>query len=88
MSQNLSNKFLLSFLKKRQVVKKEYINDFVKKKLAEPKEDVKVGQRCSVFVKNIIPEKMKVKLIIVDAFDSDYMPRGKKYFIEENYIDE
>ncbi len=38
--------------------------------LAEPKEGVKVGQCASVFIKSIIPDKMKIKLIIIDTFDS------------------
>lgn len=37
--------------------------------LAEPKENIKVGQCASVFIKSIIPEKMKIKLIIIDSFD-------------------
>ncbi|MDE6035185.1 MAG: S1 RNA-binding domain-containing protein [Ruminococcus sp.] len=35
--------------------------------LAEPRDDIKTGQSVSVYVKAIIPEKMKVKLIIVDT---------------------
>ncbi len=38
--------------------------------LAEPKEGVQAGQQAAVFIKSMIPEKMKVKLIIVDAFDA------------------
>ncbi len=36
--------------------------------LAEPKDDVRPGQIASVYIKNIIPERMKMKLVIVDAF--------------------
>jgi len=32
----------------------------------------------------MIPEKMKVKLIIVDVFDSDDRPEPPRYFIPEN----
>jgi len=35
--------------------------------LAEPKEGVAVDRPVAVYIKNIIPEKMKVKLIIIDA---------------------
>ena len=35
--------------------------------LAEPKEGVGVDRTVAVYVKSIIPEKMKVKLIIIDA---------------------
>ena len=36
--------------------------------LAEYREGVAVGQRAAVYIKNIIPEKMKVKLVLVDAY--------------------
>ncbi|MBE6781341.1 MAG: S1 RNA-binding domain-containing protein [Ruminococcaceae bacterium] len=49
--------------------------------LAEPKEGVRVGQTAGVYIKSIIPEKMKVKLIIIDSFDSlDILPF--EYFYE------
>ncbi len=54
--------------------------------LAEPKEGVKVGQTASVYIKSIIPDKMKVKLIIIDNFDSDYT-NPIKYFYEGDHID-
>ena len=55
--------------------------------LAEPKEGVKPGQQASVYIKNIIPEKMKVKLIIIDTFDYEYRPSMPDYFYEGNHID-
>lgn len=55
--------------------------------LAEPKADVSVGQQASVFIKSIIPEKMKVKLIIIDSFDSYYVT-PIKYFTDEEHLDE
>lgn len=55
--------------------------------LAELKENVSVNQHASVFIKAIIPEKMKVKLIIVDTFDNGYLPIGLKYFIESGHMD-
>ncbi len=55
--------------------------------LAEPKEDVYIGQQASVFIKSIIPEKMKVKLIIIDSFDSDYIT-PVEYFFFDTHIDE
>lgn len=53
--------------------------------LAEPFENVKVGQSASVYIKSIIPEKMKVKLIIVDVFDSTPDKRCN-YFIKSGKI--
>ncbi len=55
--------------------------------LAEPREDVRPGQSASVFIKNIIPEKMKVKLIIVDAFDATYQVKTPSYYISSGHID-
>jgi len=48
--------------------------------LAEPKEDVFEGQRASVYIKSIIKEKMKIKLIIIDSFSSSTKPRLDYYF--------
>lgn len=54
--------------------------------LAEPKQDAYVGQQASVFIKSIIPEKMKVKLIIIDSFDSCYIT-PIKYFTDKEHMD-
>lgn len=54
--------------------------------LAEPKENVKVGQCASVFIKSIIPEKMKIKLIIIDAFDTS-CEYTYNYFYDGEHID-
>lgn len=53
--------------------------------LAEPKDDVYVGQQVSVYIKSIIYEKMKVKLIIIDSFDADYKS-DLKYFYQGEKI--
>jgi len=55
--------------------------------LAEPREDVFPGQHASVYIKSLIPEKMKVKLIIVDAFDADYSSGLPSYFTDASHID-
>ena len=52
--------------------------------LAEPKPDVKVGQQASVYIKSIIREKMKIKLIIIDSFDINYSPEIKYFFDGDN----
>ncbi|MDE6595276.1 MAG: S1 RNA-binding domain-containing protein, partial [Oscillospiraceae bacterium] len=49
--------------------------------LAEPKEGAAVGQHASVYIKALIPEKMKVKLIIVDVFSGSHIHRPPEYFI-------
>lgn len=53
--------------------------------LAEPRESVYAGQAASVFIKSINPEKMKIKLIIVDTYD--FSPEKKcEYFITSGII--
>ncbi len=54
--------------------------------LAEIGREAYVGQHTSVYIKAIIPEKMKIKLIIVDVFSAQYKPSPVKYFIEDNHI--
>lgn len=55
--------------------------------LAEYVEGIEAGFHASVYIKSIIPERMKIKLIIVDAFSADYPVSDNKYFIEEGHID-
>lgn len=47
--------------------------------LAEPRDNVRVGQQASVFIKSILKDKMKIKLIIIDSFESNYIPKIKYY---------
>lgn len=54
--------------------------------LAEPRSGVYAGQHASVYIKALIPEKMKVKLIIVDVFDGIPYSRPLKYFIDSGHI--
>jgi len=54
--------------------------------LAEPRPDIFIGQQASVYIKSIIPEKMKIKLIIIDSFDIPYSPEIK-YFYNGDHID-
>lgn len=55
--------------------------------LAEPRPDVFIGQQASVYIKSIIREKMKIKLIIIDSFDTPYSPEIK-YFYGGDTLDE
>lgn len=56
--------------------------------LAEYREDICAGGSASVYIKNIIPDKMKVKLVIVDTFPA---PEAKEksfdYKISSGHID-
>jgi len=55
--------------------------------LAESRENVRVNQAVSVYIKAIIPEKMKIKLIIVDTFDNSRPDYNYKYYINSGHID-
>lgn len=49
--------------------------------LAELRHGVEVGRCCSVYIKNIIPERMKIKLIIIDPY-VEKQRRDLKFFID------
>lgn len=55
--------------------------------LAEYVPDVHPGQHASVYVKSLIPEKMKIKLIIVDSFDAEYPDNTVEYYTQADHID-
>ncbi len=53
--------------------------------LAEYKSDVYPGQSAAVFIKNIIPERMKVKLVLIDTYDTSGTVNEKiKYYVPED----
>ncbi len=55
--------------------------------LAENKEDVEIGNIVSVFIKSLIPEKMKAKLAIVDCNPNfQIKPKNLKYFITSGHL--
>lgn len=55
--------------------------------LAEPYPEAEEGMQASVYIKSIIPNKMKIKLIIIDTFPYNYSPKQPEYFISESHID-
>jgi len=62
--------------------------------LAEYKENVREGQNAAVYIKNIIPERMKIKLVLIDTYNSDQQGAGTAqkpskpiYYIEDGHID-
>ena len=55
--------------------------------LAEPRPGVRPGQQASVYIKSLLPDKMKVKLILIDAFDADYASPPIRYFYEGSHLD-
>ncbi len=54
--------------------------------LAEWRDDVKVGEACSVYIKNIIPAKRKIKLVLIDSFRPALGQIKTRYFIKEGDI--
>lgn len=55
--------------------------------LAESCPRLKPGQQASVYIKSLIPDKMKIKLIVVDAFDGEVKINAPKYYISGGHID-
>ena len=55
--------------------------------LAEYVPGVVPGQHASVYIKNLIPERMKIKLIIVDSFEAPYPNEPVTYYHKGDYMD-
>ncbi|MBR6568510.1 MAG: S1 RNA-binding domain-containing protein [Clostridia bacterium] len=55
--------------------------------LAEYVPGVMPGQHASVYIKNLIPERMKIKLIIVDSFEAPYPNEPVTYYHKGDYMD-
>lgn len=56
--------------------------------LAEPHRAVSIGQHASVYIKAMLPERMKIKLVLVDVFDDDNPPAPPHYFITGGRLEE
>ena len=54
--------------------------------LAEYRSDAREGQTAAVYIKSIIPEKMKIKLIIISTHDSVTAPEPLEYFIDTDSV--
>ncbi len=54
--------------------------------LAEKKPGILPGMAVSVFIKSILPERMKVKLVIIDGFADEDTPLPFTYRIREGHI--
>ena len=50
--------------------------------LAERKEGISVGARAAVYIKSILPEKMKIKLVIIDTHREEDAHIPTQYFID------
>ena len=55
--------------------------------LAEWRDGIVPGQCAAVFIKSIIPEKMKIKLVTVDTYSCENVNRKLTYFDEREHID-
>lgn len=55
--------------------------------LAELRDNIHVGDTAAVYIKSILPQKMKVKLIIIDHFYEPTLPEAPEYFITDGHID-
>ena len=54
--------------------------------LAELKEDARPGQTAAVYIKSIIPEQMKIKLIIIDSHDAPRPTEPMRYFVDTDRV--
>jgi len=58
--------------------------------LAEYKDGVYEGQNAAVYIKNIIPERMKIKLVLIDTYNNEQngasKPAKPVYYIEGGHI--
>ncbi len=55
--------------------------------LAELRDDITAGQNVSVYIKAIIPEKMKIKLVIVDICEDYDSTAECRYFTDTEHFD-
>ncbi len=54
--------------------------------LAEYRDDIFPGQSAAVYIKSIIPEKMKIKLIIIDAHTAEPEREPLEYFVDTDSV--
>ncbi|MBQ3264746.1 MAG: S1 RNA-binding domain-containing protein [Ruminococcus sp.] len=54
--------------------------------LAELRDNIHVGDTAAVFIKSILPQKMKIKLIIIDSFSQPNIPEPPVYCISGGNI--
>lgn len=55
--------------------------------LAEYSSGITAGCHAGVYIKSMLPERMKIKLIIVDAFQAEYPAPEIKYYTQSDHID-
>ncbi len=55
--------------------------------LADYKEGAEVGKTAAVYIKSIIRDRMKIKLVIIDTYPAVNQPTPINYFIKQGHID-
>ena len=55
--------------------------------LAELRDDLRPGQRVSVYIKNILPRRMKVKLIVIGILGDSQPVTAPDYYLTEGHIE-
>ncbi len=55
--------------------------------LAECKAGIREGDRVSVYIKSILPERMKLKLLMIDVLPPAEGPEPNRYFITDGVMD-
>ena len=55
--------------------------------LAESCDGIKNGDVVNVYIKSILPDKMKVKLVIISKAETSMPSKNIKYFISDGHID-
>lgn len=59
--------------------------------LAEYREGINVGDRCAVFIKSMIPDRMKIKLVLIDSMPhstaaGEKNDRRRRYYIDTERV--
>ena len=55
--------------------------------LAESHEGAQAGMQASVFIKSILPARMKIKLILIDSFRAPADPPTPRYYFRGSHMD-
>ena len=55
--------------------------------LAEKREGVTPGQQASVYIKSILPERMKIKLVLIETFPTSETPAPPQYYFTGSHMD-
>ena len=48
--------------------------------------DLTVGYGATVYIKSIIPERMKIKLVLIDTYRTERQPRELNYYVDVAHV--